>query len=664
VLGQAGQIFVLVALAAAMAGAVTGFAAGSLRSHGLLRWTQTLSRWFAVSMTAAVAVMETALIRHDFSVKYVSEVGSLQTPLYITIVSLWSSLSGSILLWGLILAIFVGAFTEWSRDRHPENTPWSLATMLVICAFFSFLIAGPANPFTPAPSPVPTDGPGPNPLLQNHVLMIVHPPMLYLGYVGMTVPFGMAVGALISGQLGPAWTQALRRALLIPWGFLSVGIVLGGWWAYAVLGWGGYWSWDPVENASFLPWLTATAALHSAMLPSRRDALKGWTVTLVLVTFVLTLLGTFMTRSGVFNSVHSFTQSDIGPIFLAFLGAVLIACVLLLASRIDKLAGEGANPTLISRESSFLVNNLLLVGLCFTVLLGTTFPLIMEAVKGVRLSVGEPYFNQVAMPTGVALLFLMGVGPALPWGEPSLQKVAQALGPPVVASLVALGLGAAILGTSSPWTLATVWAAGFATYVSVAAMVSPVLTRMREKKESVGGAFTQAFLRNQRRYGGYVVHLGIVIIVVAVAISHAWRQDTEVTIPKGETVSFAGYDFRFDMVEKVREPHRTRQQVVVTVKGEGEEFVLRPALNQYEMSMNPIGSPDVHSTAKRDVYLSLLKIGDTNESISLHIYLNPVIAWLWWGMFVVIFGTLLTLFTIRRAPESAAAPVPAPQAAK
>ena len=386
-----------------------------------------MTRWlglaFSASMMLATVTMEVALLEHDFSVRYVAQVGSLSTPTYITIVSLWSSLEGSILFWGFVLAVYISASIALTHDRASPALADAIATWLAVGAFFCFLMAGPANPFLPLSSPVPTDGPGPNPLLQNHILMVVHPPMLYLGYVGMTIPFGFAVAALLRGSLGAAQLKELRNALMVPWGFLSIGITLGAWWAYEVLGWGGYWAWDPVENASLLPWLTATAALHAAMLPARRGTMKGWTTTLVLVTFLLTLLGTFMTRSGVFNSVHSFSQSDIGPTFLGFIAIVLVFSVVLVGSRIDRLEGEGEGGALVSRESAFLLNNLLFVALTFTVFVGTTYPLLAEAIRGVKVSVGEPYYNQMAVPMGVAVLFLMGVGPALPWGQPTAERM-------------------------------------------------------------------------------------------------------------------------------------------------------------------------------------------------------------------------------------------------
>src|SRR5712664_4426336 len=305
-------------------------------------------------------VMEYALLTHDFSVGYVAHVGSRAVPTWVSIVSLWSSLEGSILFWGLVMGLYVAGATWRNRDQHPEYMPYAVGVWLACGAFFSFLLAGPAQPFATVLSP-PLEGPGPNPLLQNHYLMVIHPPFLYAGYVGMTIPFGLACAALLVGRLGHDFIRPLRNFLLLAWIFLTVAIVLGGWWAYEVLGWGGYWAWDPVENASFLPWLTATAALHSALLVERKGILKAWTLTLIAATFLLTVLGTFMTRSGVFNSVHSFTQSAIGPTILVFLGAALVFCVALLTVRFDTLAADGSLEPGVSRDGALLVQNLLFV---------------------------------------------------------------------------------------------------------------------------------------------------------------------------------------------------------------------------------------------------------------------------------------------------------------
>src|SRR5262252_7496248 len=343
-----------------------------------LAWVRRAVVGFFVCMVAANLLMVFALLTHDFSVKYVAHVGSRSTPTVFTVVSLWSALEGSILFWGAILGAYVLAFSVAFRKEQSRYVSLALGMMLAVGVFFAFLIAGPANPWTHL-SPAPADGPGPNPLLQNHILMVIHPPMLYCGYVGMVVPFGIATAALLGGELGQAWTSSLRRWTMIPWTFLSVGIILGSWWAYAVLGWGGYWAWDPVENASFLPWLTATAFIHSTMVHERRRVLKLWTLSLVLGTFLLVILGTFMTRSGVFNSVHSFTQSDIGPTFLVFIALLIGVSTVLLALRSHLLTSDGRIQSLASRDAAFFLNNLLFVALTFTVLIGTLYPLIAEA---------------------------------------------------------------------------------------------------------------------------------------------------------------------------------------------------------------------------------------------------------------------------------------------
>src|SRR3954463_8144808 len=379
-------------------------------------------------MVLADLTMEYALLTHDFSVGYVAHVGSRSVPTWVSIVSLWSSLEGSILFWGLVMGVYVAIATWKHAEDRPEDMPYAVGVWLAGGAFSPSLRPGPAQPFAPVAVP-PLDGPGPNPLLQNHYLMVIHPPFLYSGYVGMTIPFGLACAALLVGRLGNDFIRPLRNFLLISWIFLTIAIVLGGWWAYEVLGWGGYWAWDPVENASFLPWLTATAALHSALLVERKGVLKGWTVTLIAATFLLTILGTFMTRSAVFNSVHSFTQSAIGPTLLVFLAAALLLSVALFALRVDALEADGKLETGVSRDAAFLLQNLLFVLFTFTVLLGTVFPLVMEAMSGKQMSVGRPYFDQMALPVGLALLFVMGVGPALPWGRATREQVRRALLP-------------------------------------------------------------------------------------------------------------------------------------------------------------------------------------------------------------------------------------------
>jgi cytochrome c-type biogenesis protein CcmF len=363
----------------------------------------------------AVLVMEWALLSHDFSLQYVAENNARATPTLFTVTGLWAALEGSILLWLLILGGYLAFVAHKFRARASDPlVAWATLIGLVVALFFFALVLGPANPFKTL-ALTPADGRGPNPLLQNHPLMAFHPPMLYLGYVGFTVPFMFGMAALVTGRFGEGWLADTRRATLVAWVFLSVGIILGAWWSYEVLGWGGYWAWDPVENASLLPWLTATAFIHSVIVQERRGMLRVWNLSLVIATFCLTILGTFLTRSGVINSVHAFTESDIGPWLLAFLGVVAAAGIGLIAWRGDELRSAGRIDSPVSRESAFLANNLLFAGLAFVVLLGTVYPLLAEALQGRRLSVGEPYFDRMTTPIGLALLFIMAIAPALPW---------------------------------------------------------------------------------------------------------------------------------------------------------------------------------------------------------------------------------------------------------
>jgi cytochrome c-type biogenesis protein CcmF len=654
-----GRALILLAILAATAGTVVGFAAGARPSDFGRAWTRRLAYAFGALMVLANLVMEYALLTHDFSVSYVAQVGSRAVPDWVSVVSLWSSLEGSILFWGLVMGVFIAAATWLNRDRYPEYMPYAIGVWLACGAFFSFLLAGPAQPFATVPSP-PLDGPGPNPLLQNHYLMIIHPPFLYAGYVGMTIPFGFACAALLVGRLGHDFIRPLRTSLLVPWIFLTVAIVLGGWWAYEVLGWGGYWAWDPVENASFLPWLTATAALHSAILMERKGILKGWTVTLVLATYLLTILGTFMTRSGVFNSVHSFTQSAIGPTILVFLTAALLFSVALLALRVDSLAAEGQIEGGISRDAMFLVQNLLFVLFTFTVLLGTVFPLVTEAVRGVQMSVGAPYFDKMAVPIGVALLFVMGVGPALPWGRATPAQVKSALVPPLLGAVVLLALGFA-LGARNIWTLLTLLFGGFTAQVTLSELLLPVRQRMRAHGEGAFEALQQSRRRGGRRFGAYVVHAGAMLVIVAIAVSSTMGTSKEVQLEEGENTTLAGYTLTFVKAERIAEPHRESVRARVDVSKNGRSLgTLYPRMNQYESQREPIGTPAVRTTLAEDLYLSVQNIDPASGTVGLFILVTPMVAWIWVATAVMAIGGLVALVPPRRERPSAVLSIAAP----
>jgi cytochrome c-type biogenesis protein CcmF len=656
-----GRTLILLALLASSVGAIVGFATGVRPTRLGWLWARRLAYAFAAFMVLANLLMEYALLTHDFSVSYVAHVGSRSVPNWVSIVSLWSSLEGSILFWGLVMGVYVAVATWQNRDKHPEYMPYAAGVWLACGAFFSFLLAGPAQPFATVPSP-PLDGPGPNALLQNHYLMVIHPPFLYSGYVGMTIPFGLACAALLVGRLGHDFIRPLRNFLLLPWIFLTIAIVLGGWWAYEVLGWGGYWAWDPVENASFLPWLTATAALHSAILVERKGVLKGWTVTLVIGTYLLTILGTFMTRSGVFNSVHSFTQSAIGPTILVFLAAALLFAVVLLTLRINTLAPDGRLETGPSRDAVFLVQNLLFVLFTFTVLLGTVFPLIVEAARGLQMSVGRPYFDRMSVPIGVALLFVMGVGPALPWGRANGQQLRSALLPPLglAAALAVLGF---VLGVRNAWTLLALFFGGFTAHVTISEILLPARQRMRAHGEGFFEAFGQARRRGPRRFGAYIVHSGALLAIVAIGVSSTMGSSKEVQLRQGESTTLGAYSLTFVNAERITEPHRESLRARMDIAKNGRAVgSLYPSMNHYESQREPIGTPAVRTSLTEDLYLSVHNIDVDSGSVGLLVLVNPMVGWIWIATAIMALGGLTALLPSRRAasaPLAASVPIAA-----
>jgi len=652
-----GYSLILLGLACAVFAAVVGITSGLMRREGALKWVQGGMYGYAAAMIGSNLVMVKALLEHDFSVKYVAEHGSRSTPTIFTIVSLWSALEGSILFWGAIMGGYLLAFTLVYRKEHGRYMQLSLGVMAAVATFFAFLIAGPAQPwwigkFWEIPLRIATDGPGPNALLQNHPLMIIHPPMLYLGYVGMTVPFGIAAGALLRGELGDAWLVPLRKWTLVPWMFLSIGIILGGWWAYAVLGWGGYWAWDPVENASFMPWLTATAFMHSTMVLERKKSLKLWTIALALGSFVLTILGTFMTRSGVFNSVHAFTQSDIGPTFLVFIAIILVFSVALLTARGHLLVAESRLTTLWSREGSILVNNLVFVAITFTVLLGTLYPLITEALQQKKISVGEPYFNAMALPLGLLMLFLMGVGPVLPWGASDPKVVRDQFTIPAAVGVVTSGLCFAF-GFRGFLPLLEFGLAAFVTVVTCRELFLPAQQRMTEQKESFMTAMVRSATRSRRRFGGYVVHLGIVAIITAVAASSAYKVHNSGTLKQGEVLALGEWKVRFDGLVNGTEANRRYLGANVTVIApNGTESAHHelgaPRMNFYMTQNEPVGSPMVQEMVFRDVYVSLLSFDEKANTASFNAWVFPLVGWIWYAIPILVLGTLIALWPQRK----------------
>jgi cytochrome c-type biogenesis protein CcmF len=614
---------------------------------------------FAAALVGCAA-MVVSLLTHDFSVLYVAENNASTTPPFISAISLWAALEGSILFWALLATGWASLVLHRYRERHRILMPWVGATLTSVNLFFFAVMTWPGNPFA-LTAPVTAEGLGPNALLQNHPFMALHPPLLYLGYTGLAVPFAFGVAALVTGRLDEEWLRIVRRWTLVPWIFLTLGITAGAWWSYEVLGWGGYWAWDPVENAALLPWLTATAFVHSAMVAERRGGLRIWTSALVIATFTLTLVGTFLTRSGVVASVHSFTQSAIGPWFLGAILLALTASLGLLVWRLPALIGGSRASALLSRETAFLLNNVLFLGITFAVLFGTLLPMLVTATSGDTISVGAPWFNTVNAPIFIALLFLMGVGPALPWGRASWAKLRDRFALPIVVAVVAVGFGIG-LGLRDVASLATLGLALFVATVLLNEVVRGARARARGRGEDPLTATWRVTSRNRRRYGGYAVHLGVLVMAVAVAISSGLATDVTVTIAPGETVRIGAYEIRHERL--VVEPLVSDTRVIETraelTYAGPQSGALRTALRDYPNSPTAIATPAVRTSLGEDLYVTLLSSDPETQAVTLHLFVNPLVVWIWIGGAIVGIGSAFAVWPERRR---ATAPAVQPQRA-
>ncbi len=611
-------------------------------------------------LTLATGAMIYGLVTHDFSIGYVAQVGSRTTPLFYTIISLWGALEGSILFWGWVLTMYSAVVVYSNRKREGNLVPWSAVALMTICLFFFILLVGPADPWGLV-SPTPADGPGPNPLLQNHILMAVHPPLLYLGYVGMSVPFAFAVGALMAGEIHSAdWIKLTRRWTLSAWSLLSLAIIAGMWWSYEVLGWGGYWAWDPVENASFMPWLTATAFLHSVMVQERRGMLKLWNVNLIVSTFLLTILGTFLTRSGIISSVHAFTTGTIGYYFLAFIALCLVVSLVLIGGNSDKLRSDGYLDSAASRETIFLFNNLFLTGFTFVVVLGTLFPLVAEAFKGVKVTVGAPFFNKMTIPICVALLFLMGVGPALPWKAASRAQLRTMFILPSVVAIAIIGIALA-MGMRDAYGMAAFAFAGFALVCNLREYWIGAAARMRAHGEAFPVALARLIGANRRRYGGFIAHIGIITVAAAVTASSSFRFERDATLKPGAVMPVKGdLSVRFKSLWEKDEPQRQVIGADVEVLDKGEIIgTLDPRMNFYRSQQQPVPTPAVRSRLVGDVYINLMAFTPDGQSATLKVIVEPFVPWIWFGGLIVAFGAVVSAWPVsRRSARAVAAVVP------
>jgi cytochrome c-type biogenesis protein CcmF len=646
-IAELGYAASVVGFVLALYGAIAAVIGGRTGHADWLRTGERAAIGIWILITACIALMLYAFLTFDFSVRYVAMNTNRGTPFYYRITALWGALEGSIVLWAWMLSIYTLIVVVRYRRRQPELYPWVLSVMLGILAFFLLVMSIPAPPFERL-SPIPPDGRGLNPLLEDSG-MITHPVALYLGFTGFSVPFAFAMAALIVGRTGDEWITITRRWTIVAWYFLSLGLLIGGWWSYHVLGWGGYWAWDPVENAAFMPWLTGTAFLHSVMIQERRRMLKLWNLTLIILTFGLTLFGTFLTRSGIIGSVHSFTQGSIGVFFLAFLALALLGAFSLLAWRTDHLRAQGELDSAVSRESVFLLNNLFLIAATFTVFFGTVFPLLSEAARGVKVSVGAPFFNLVNIPIFLALLFLMGVGPLIAWRRASAENLKRNFLKPVMAGIVAAAV-LRLFGVGNVLVLTAMALVVFVAGTITLDYVRAVRAR-RRSGDGWGTATWGLLLRQNRRYGGFVVHLGILVIALGVAGSQAWSVQTETTLEKGQSVELAGYHVRFDGLSASEESNHFKVTGAFTMtagRSGGQE--LRPARKFYPQEQTPIAAVDYRLGWIEDVYLVLGDFARDGSQATVKLQVNRMVSWLWIGGFVLTLGAALAILPDHRKP--------------
>jgi cytochrome c-type biogenesis protein CcmF len=599
---------------------------------------------------ASIVALTYAFASSDFSIAYVQHYSDRTMPIFYKITALWGGQEGSLLLWAWLLLVFSGLAVNANRERLRDILPHAIVVLSTVEIFFSLLILLTANPFDTFLLGVPTSGRGLNPLLQN-AYMVTHPPSLYVGYVGMAIPFAFASASLLGGRSDDAWIAAVRPFALASWYFLSMGLVLGMLWAYEELGWGGYWAWDPVENAGLIPWLTATAYIHSVMVQERRGMLKVWNIVLVILTFELTIFGTFLTRSGFIDSVHSFARSEIGWYFLGFMGIVLLFAAGLIAWRRPLLASRGELESILSREFTFLINNWVLLSAAFLVLVLTIFPTISQ-LFGNKITISAPAFNRWMVPIGLALLILKGVGPMLAWRKTTLRGlVHQFLSPAVLlAAIVAL---LAVLGVRGAIPMTVFGLAGFvlATVIQEAARGVSVRRRRSGMNPLLGLATLVS--RNRRRYGGYLVHAGVVLMYIGFA-GEAYKKEAEVVLAKGQSAAVGAYRLTLEGIEVTHDAQKETATATLSLLEDGRPSGrLRPARSIYaKHEGQPQSEVDIRRSAKEDLFVVLGDMDPRRGTGTFKVIVNALVNWIWIGFVLLSLGTLVAIVPYRSASRA------------
>ena len=605
----------------------------------------------AVSLLSffATIILTQLLMTSNFDVDYVAHYTSQETPLIYKFTALWAGQSGSLLFWLFILSLYAIIAILQNQRSQLKLMPWVMIVLVTVQLFFLILVNFITNPFAPTETDfVIANGLGLNPLLQN-ATMAIHPPMLYLGFVGFTVPFAFSIAAMAQRDMNALWMRTVRQWLLFVWLMLSIGVMLGGWWAYQELGWGGYWAWDPVENASFMPWLAGTALLHSVMIQEKKDMLKVWNMVLIIITFTLCIFGTFLTRSGVMSSVHSFTASSLGPIFLGFVFFILVVSFGLMSQRMQLLRSKKRIESFSSRESGFLFNNVVFIVMCFAVLWGTLFPVISEAIRGTKITVGAPFFNQINIPIGLVLLCLTGIGPLLVWRKTSKQSFVRNFTTPVIAGLV-MALVLYIINIRGYVLISFSLSVFVLTTISLE-FARGIRSRITVHKENPLTAFWRLLRKNRSRYGGYIVHVGIVFMFIGFT-GHAFDTEKEFGLKKDETNHLSGYTF---VLQNIREEERPNHYAWIAdlhvSDASGKEIVMLHPEKRIYFHRNPDperrqphSELDIYSTMKQDIYSIFNSVDLENGVAYLKIMINPLVNWVWFGGFIFVLGTLVALW--------------------
>lgn len=588
----------------------------------------------------AAGALVYSLVTNDFSIEYVWRVSSIEQPTYLKVTALWGGQAGSLLFWNLLLAVFTASAMMLKWEKQHDLMPYVIIVSSITQIFFIAVSAFVENPFVRM-AVVPPDGNGLNPLLR-HPGMIIHPPMLYLGFVGFTIPYAYAMAALISGKLDDSWIKTTRRWTLVAWLFLSLGLVLGGRWAYDVLGWGGYWAWDPVENASLMPWLAGTAFLHSVMIQEKRDMFRSWNMVLIVLTFSLVILGTFTVRSGVISSVHAFAQSAIGPLFFAFIAVMFVFSTYWMTQRRHMLRSKNSVSSLLSREAAFLYNNFLIITILIIVFLFTYYPIFSELVTGERGFVGAPVYEQALGPLFAVLLLLMGVAPLTMWYRSSASRIGMALRWPALFTTVVIAV-MAVLGVRNWVALLGFWIVIFSLTLTLLEFWKGTQARMK-RGENVLAAFGNLMSRNRRRYGGYWIHIGVLVMGFGIIGTEIYQQETQLRMSVGDTVEIGGFTVQFNGATRYPGPDDLLiTEASIDVLRNGRVLnTLAPRTELYTRTNQPMTIPDARSTLVEDLYILLINWEPTSaDSATLRIYLNPLINWVWTGGLIFVFGTLI-----------------------